>query len=175
MTFWRPLNVQVGCPPVRVCFSSILKIKCIHFQVSRACKQMCEELVLRIPVLKSLNESVENLTASRCSIDPADNVVGDRQPNLDFSRIHRPLFSTLLQLLAWAIKKMLVCHTLPLYRVRPYALRKSQDRGNCSGDAIVDLPADILKDLSPVIGDKISTELFDSAIMLKSTSNPNQG
>ncbi|WP_124322267.1 AbrB/MazE/SpoVT family DNA-binding domain-containing protein [Pseudomonas chlororaphis] len=52
---------------------------------------------------------------------------------------------------------------------------KCQDPGDGSGDVIVDLPTDILKELSLTVGDKLSIELVDGAIVLKPIRDPNPG
>lgn len=50
---------------------------------------------------------------------------------------------------------------------------KCQDPGDGSGDVIVDLPPDILKEMNLAIGDKLSIELVDSAIVLRPVREPN--
>lgn len=42
-------------------------------------QQVGEGLVLRVPVLESVYERIENLTPSRCAADAADNMIRDRQ------------------------------------------------------------------------------------------------
>ncbi|SFX87297.1 antitoxin ChpS [Pseudomonas sp. NFACC49-2] len=53
--------------------------------------------------------------------------------------------------------------------------QSAQDPGDGSGDVIVDLPTDILKELSLTVGDKLSIELVDGAIVLKPIRDPNPG
>lgn len=44
---------------------------------------------------------------------------------------------------------------------------KCQDPGDGSGDVIIDLPPDLLKGMDLGIGDSLSIELVDGAIVLK--------
>lgn len=48
-----------------------------------------------------------------------------------------------------------------------------QDPGDGSGDVIVELPPDILKELSLAVGDRLRIELVDSAIVLRPIREPN--
>ena len=50
---------------------------------------------------------------------------------------------------------------------------KCQDPGDGSGDVIVELPPDILKELSLAVGDRLSIELVDSVIVLRPVREPN--
>lgn len=50
---------------------------------------------------------------------------------------------------------------------------KCQDPGDGSGDVIVELPPDILKEMNLAIGDKLSIELVDSLIVLRPVREPN--
>ncbi|WP_228533516.1 AbrB/MazE/SpoVT family DNA-binding domain-containing protein [Pseudomonas sp. UFMG81] len=50
---------------------------------------------------------------------------------------------------------------------------KCQDPGDGSGDVIVELPPDILKELSLAVGDRLSIELVDSTIVLRPIREPN--
>ncbi|MNJ19277.1 hypothetical protein D3C77_135970 [compost metagenome] len=50
---------------------------------------------------------------------------------------------------------------------------KCQDPGDGSGDVIVDLPPDILKEMNLAVGDKLSIELVDSVIVLRPVREPN--
>ncbi|UVK83089.1 AbrB/MazE/SpoVT family DNA-binding domain-containing protein [Pseudomonas sichuanensis] len=50
---------------------------------------------------------------------------------------------------------------------------KRQDPGDGSGDVIIDLPPDILKEMNLAEGDKHSIELVDSAIVLRPVREPN--
>jgi antitoxin ChpS len=50
---------------------------------------------------------------------------------------------------------------------------KCQDPGNGSGDGIVDLPPDILKEMNLDVGDKLSIELVDSVIVLRPVRESN--
>lgn len=52
---------------------------------------------------------------------------------------------------------------------------KCQDPGDGSGDVIVDLPTDILKELSLTVGDKLSIELVDGAIVLRPLRSSSSG
>ena len=52
---------------------------------------------------------------------------------------------------------------------------KCQDPGDGSGDVIVELPPDILKELSLAVGDKLSIEIVDSVIVLGPIRDPNPG
>ncbi|WP_413817320.1 AbrB/MazE/SpoVT family DNA-binding domain-containing protein [Pseudomonas viridiflava] len=49
-----------------------------------------------------------------------------------------------------------------------------QDPGDGSGDVIVELPPDILKELSLAVGDRLRIELIDSAIVLRPIREPNR-
>lgn len=50
---------------------------------------------------------------------------------------------------------------------------KRQDPGDGSGDVIVDLPPEILKEMDLAVGDKLSIELVDNAIVLRPVREPN--
>jgi antitoxin ChpS len=50
---------------------------------------------------------------------------------------------------------------------------KCQDPGDGSGDVIIDLPPDILKEMNLAVGDKLSIELVDSVIVLRPVREPN--
>lgn len=50
---------------------------------------------------------------------------------------------------------------------------KCQDPGDSSGDVIVELPPDILKEMNLALGDKLSIELVDSVIVLRPVREPN--
>ncbi|MEZ1511651.1 AbrB/MazE/SpoVT family DNA-binding domain-containing protein [Pseudomonas soli] len=50
---------------------------------------------------------------------------------------------------------------------------KSQDPRDGSRDVIVELPPDILKELSLSVGDKLSIELVNSVIVLRPIRKPN--
>ncbi|MDK2751723.1 MAG: AbrB/MazE/SpoVT family DNA-binding domain-containing protein [Halomonas meridiana] len=50
---------------------------------------------------------------------------------------------------------------------------KCRDPGDGSGDVIVDLPPDILKEMNLAVGDKLSIELVDSVIVLRPVREPN--
>lgn len=52
---------------------------------------------------------------------------------------------------------------------------KCQDPGDGSADVIIDLPTDILIELSLTVGDKLSIALVDGAIVLKPIRDPNPG
>ncbi|MCP8632931.1 AbrB/MazE/SpoVT family DNA-binding domain-containing protein [Pseudomonas mosselii] len=52
---------------------------------------------------------------------------------------------------------------------------KCQDPGDGSGDVIVELPPDILKELRLAVGDKLSIEIFESVIVLRPIRDPNPG
>ena len=50
---------------------------------------------------------------------------------------------------------------------------KCQDPGDGSGDVIVELPPDILKEMNLAVGDKLSIELVDTVIVLRPVREPN--
>ncbi|WP_223123661.1 AbrB/MazE/SpoVT family DNA-binding domain-containing protein [Pseudomonas fluorescens] len=50
---------------------------------------------------------------------------------------------------------------------------KCQDPGDDSGDVIVDLPPDILKEMNLAVRDKLSIELVESVIVLRQVREPN--
>ncbi|WP_295483199.1 AbrB/MazE/SpoVT family DNA-binding domain-containing protein [uncultured Pseudomonas sp.] len=50
---------------------------------------------------------------------------------------------------------------------------KCQDPGDGSGDVIVELPQDILKEMNLAVGDKLSIELVDTVIVLRPVREPN--
>ena len=52
---------------------------------------------------------------------------------------------------------------------------KCQDPDDGSGDVIVDLPTDILRELNLAIGDKLSIELADGVIVLRPIREPDPG
>lgn len=50
---------------------------------------------------------------------------------------------------------------------------KCQDPGDGSGDVLVELPPDILKEMNLAVGDKLSIELVDTVIVLRPVREPN--